>query len=45
MQSVGGTNHTENMKNFINNYGIELKIPSFYLLDTKVYPKDTTLSL
>ena len=36
-----GTNHEENMKTFMKEYGATLPVQSQYVLDSKIYPNDT----
>lgn len=35
-----GAKHQENMKAFVNNYGIRLKVPGYYIYDVKINPKN-----
>ena len=41
-QAGGGANYEENMKKFIDIYGITLKVPGMYLYDSKLNPSDHT---
>ena len=37
---TGAANHNENMKRFVENYGVKIAIPGFYIQCAKFYPKD-----
>ena len=37
---TGASNHNENMKRFVSNYGVKIAIPGFYIQCAKFYPKD-----
>lgn len=41
----GGTDHHSNMRTYINNFGVSVKVPGFYIYDALMCPQDHNMIL